>query len=103
MPFAQWLRPPGHVLAIFLCIMLVCGGALGWLGWQVLEQDRSLERQRVQERLDLAADHVATSLERSFSELDNYLNLLPGPAAKEPPEGVVVLVATERAVNIDPP
>jgi len=103
MPFAQWLRPPGHVLAIFLCIMLVCGGALGWLGWQVLEQDRSLEGQRVQERLDLAADHVAASLERSFSDLDNYLNFVPGPAAKEPPEGVVVLRATDRAVNIDPP
>lgn len=103
MPFAQWLRPPGHVLAIFLCIMLVCGGALGWLGWQVLEQDRSLETQRVRERLDLAADHVAASLERSFSDLANYLHFLPGPAAKEPPEGVVVLLATERAVSVDPP
>jgi signal transduction histidine kinase len=102
MPFAQWLRPPRHVLAIFLAIMLVSGGALGWLGWQVLEQDRSLERQRVQERLDLAADHVAASLERNFSDLDNHLNFLPGPAAKEPPEGVVVLLATERAVNVYP-
>jgi signal transduction histidine kinase len=102
MPFAQWLRPPRHVLAIFLCIMLVCGGALGWLGWQVLKQDRSLERQRVQERLDLAADHVAASLERNFSDLDNYLNFLPGPAAKEPLEGVVVLLATELAVNVYP-
>ena len=56
MGLALWLRPPGRTLAVFLCLMLVLGGALGWLGWQLLKQDRALEGQRVQERLELAAD-----------------------------------------------
>jgi signal transduction histidine kinase len=103
MPFAQWLRPPRRVLAIFLGIMLTCGGALGWLGWRVLDQDRSLERQRVQERLDLEADRATSSLERSLSDVDNYLRFTPGPGAKDPPAGVAVLIATERGADVYPP
>ena len=103
MPFAHWLRPPRRVLAIFLCIMLVFSGALGWLGWQVLEQERSLERQRLQERLELAMSHMAASLEHNLLDLDKYLSFLPGPAAKEPPEGVAVLLATEHSVDVYPP
>jgi len=52
MGLALWLRPPGRTLAVFLCLMLVLGGALGWLGWQLLKQDRALEGQRMQERLE---------------------------------------------------
>jgi uncharacterized membrane protein (UPF0136 family) len=28
---ALWLQPPRRTLAVFLCLMLVLGGALGWL------------------------------------------------------------------------
>lgn len=103
MPFAQWIRPPHHVLMIFLCIMLVFGGALGWLGWQLLEQDRSLEGQRVQERLEQAADQIVAALQHSHSDLEAYLSFSPGPAVKGPPDGVVIVVMTERAVTEYPP
>ena len=58
MSFAQWFRPPRQVLAVFLCLMLVFGGAMGWLGWQLIEQERARESQRVQERLERAAGRV---------------------------------------------
>jgi signal transduction histidine kinase len=103
MSFAHWFQPPRHVLAVFLCIMLVFAGALGWLGWQFLQQDRSLERQRMQERLEQAADHVASLLQRTLLGLDNYLSLTPDRAAKELPEGVVVVLAAQRTVNVYPP
>ncbi len=48
MGLALWLRPPRRTLAVFLCLMLVLGGALGWLGWKLLKQDRALEGQRIQ-------------------------------------------------------
>jgi hypothetical protein len=83
--------------------MLVFGGALAWLGWRLLEQDRSLERQQVQERLDLAADHMANELQRSLLELESYLSFTPSPTAKAPPEGVVVLLATGQTVDVYPP
>jgi len=83
--------------------MLVFGGAMGWLGWQLIEQERSLESQRVQERLERAADHMAASLQRSLSDLETYLAFVPGPGAKPPPDGVAVLRATERDAVASPP
>jgi nitrogen-specific signal transduction histidine kinase len=83
--------------------MLVLGGALGWLGWQLLKQDRALEGQRLQERLELAADHMAAALQQSLTDLESYLSFVPRPGAKEPPDGVLVLQMTKRAVNAYPP
>jgi hypothetical protein len=48
-----------------------------WLGWRLLERDGSLERQQVQERLDLVADHMANELQRSLLELESYLSFTP--------------------------
>jgi two-component sensor histidine kinase/tetratricopeptide (TPR) repeat protein len=83
--------------------MLVLGGALGWLGWKLLKQDRALEGQRLQERLELAADHMATALQQSLTDLESYLSFVPSPGAKEPPDGVLVLQVTKRTVNAYPP
>jgi signal transduction histidine kinase len=83
--------------------MLVLGGALGWLGWQLLKQDRALEGQRLQERLELAADQMAAALQQSLTNLESYLSFVPVPGAKEPPDGVLVLQVTKRIVNAYPP
>lgn len=103
MGLALWLRPPGRTLAVFLCLMLVLGGALGWLGWKFVKQDRALEGQRMQERLELAADHMAAALQQSLADVENYLSFVPSPDAKEPPDGVMVLQVTKRTVNAYPP
>ena len=103
MGLALWLQPPRRTLAVFLCLMLVLGGALGWLGWQFLKQDRALEGQRLQERLELAADHMAAALQQSLTDLESYLSFVPSPGAKEPPDGVLVLQVTKRTVNAYPP
>ncbi len=103
MAVAHWLRLPGRTLTVFLCLMLVLGGALGWLGWQWLKQDRALEGQRLKERLESAADHMAVALQQDLMDLEGYLGLVPGPGTKKPPTGVWVLQGTKRAVNADPP
>jgi len=103
MRLALWLQPPRRTLAVFLCLMFVLGGALGWLGWQLLKQDRALEGQRLQERLELAADHMAAALQQSLTDLESYLSFVPSPGAKEPPDGVLVLQVTKRTVNAYPP
>ena len=59
---AQWFRPPRRTLTVFLCLMMMLGSALGWLGWHVIERDRLVERGRVQERLELAADHIGAAI-----------------------------------------
>jgi signal transduction histidine kinase len=96
-------RPPHRPLAVFLFLMLVLGGALGWLSWQFLKQDRALEGQRAQERLELAADQMTATLRQDLAELESYLSYVPSPGANEPPDGVIVLRATKLAVNAYPP
>lgn len=81
-----------------MCILAV---ALGWLCWRLLEQDRQLESQRAQERLEQAAEHTAGALESSLHELDEWL---PAADARTdpPPAGVAQLVESEHGVNVRP-
>ena len=69
----EWLRPPRHLLALFLAIILAPAVALGWLAWRSFEQDRALENQRVQERLDHAADLAVAALQHNFSRTEEWL------------------------------
>ncbi|MBI4904409.1 MAG: HAMP domain-containing histidine kinase [Acidobacteria bacterium] len=80
-------------LAIFLGIMLVCGGALVWLGHQVLEQDRTLEAHRAQERLEHTVDHVAATFARKLLELDSTVLL----------EGIVEIRSGRTGIEPVPP
>jgi signal transduction histidine kinase len=68
MSLSRWFRSPRYLLTLFLAIMLVLAATLTWLSWRLLKQDRVLEDQRIQERLDNAADLIAASLLRKFSE-----------------------------------
>jgi len=74
MALHQWFRSPRYLLTLFLTIMLVLAASLSWLGWRLLKQDRALESQRIQERLDNSADLIAASLQRKLSESKNQLN-----------------------------
>src|SRR5215472_18227200 len=77
MALTQWFRSPRYFLTLFLAIMLILAASLSWLSWRLLKQDRALESQRIQERLDNAADLIAASLLRKFSESkDQFTSLL---------------------------
>ena len=77
MSLSLWFRSPRYLLTLFLAIMLVLAASLSWLSWRLLKQDRALESQRIQERLDNAADLIAASLLHKFSESrDQFTNLL---------------------------
>jgi signal transduction histidine kinase len=91
MPFGEWFRPPRHLLALFLAVTVVPATALAWLSWRLLEQDRALESQRIQERLEHAADLIAAAIERRLSEA---LDKLPDAA-----EDVLVVTFTPHRVE----
>jgi signal transduction histidine kinase len=77
MSLSLWFRSPRYLLTLFLAIMLVLAASLSWLSWWLLKQDRALESQRIQERLDNAADLIAASLLHKFSESrDQFTSLL---------------------------
>jgi signal transduction histidine kinase len=102
MPLAQWFRPPRRTLTVFLCLMIVLGSALGWLGWQVVERDRLVERGRVQDRVELAANHIVAALQSSLGDLDRRAAADQGPIPGQLPDGVVVFRATPRVLTVRP-
>jgi len=86
MKLTEWLRPPRVVLTLFIDLMAVCATALGWLGWQVLVQDRAVEAQRREEQLESAADRTVAAMERVFTFADAEVTVA-AKAAWNPPGG----------------
>ncbi len=82
--------------------MCVLGGALGWLCWRLLEQDRQLESQRAQERLERAADRTAGELAAAIREFESELPPADPGKTKSPPEGVTLLLKTEAGMSVWP-
>ena len=77
-PFRRSSRLP----ILFLVASLLPAGALAWLGWRLIDQDRRLERQRTQVLVECAANGVAAFLERELSGIERNLGT---SAAPEPP------------------
>ena len=73
-----WFQPPRHLVVLFFGIALVLVATLIWLGWRLFQQDRALERQRVQVRLEHAADVVAAALTRRLGTIEDELGRLAG-------------------------
>jgi signal transduction histidine kinase len=96
----DWFRSPHHILTIFLGIAVVFGAALGWLGWMLFQQDKTVETQRRRERLDDAADRAVAVMQRSIAELQSQLDPRTTPA--NPPAGVTILFAGSRGIDTRP-
>jgi len=93
-----WMRPPRHLLALFLAVTLLPAAGLVWLGWRLLEQDRDLEAQRMLERRENAAELIVSALRERLLAARQTLadpSRAPGLAAGD---SVVVVL---RPDNID--
>ncbi len=101
MAFREWFYPPRLVLTIFLGVAVVSAGALGWLAWLLFEQDRALEVQRHQERLEQAADRAAAVMQSALADLELQLNSDPGRTS-EPPAGALIFITGPTGVLIHP-
>lgn len=66
MSLLAWFRPPRHLLALFIAVTFVPATGLIWLGWRLLEQDRALMDQRIQEHREHAADLLVSALEQKL-------------------------------------
>jgi signal transduction histidine kinase len=86
MGLVDWFRPPRVVFTLFVALMGACAMALTWLGWQVLVQDRVVEAQRRQERVESAADRAVATMERALTAAD-----------------AVITVAANGSVDVVPP
>jgi len=89
MAVSDWLRPPRHLVVLFLGIALILMATLAWLGWQLFRQDRALEQQRVQVRLEHTADIIAGELTRRLATIEQELSQLASLPAAELPDSAI--------------
>ncbi|MGE5358096.1 MAG: sensor histidine kinase [Bacteroidales bacterium] len=89
-------RPPHHLFALFVAVILVPAATLTWLASRTLAQDRALERQAVQDRLEHAATTLAADLRQRLDDLVARLSTLANaPDRALPSEGVLVTVTAD--------
>ncbi len=98
----EWVRPPRHLLALFIAIIVLPAAVLAWLAWRTFEQDRALERQRLQERLAAAAASVVSGLEARLRELSRQLSAMAASADVSLPGDSVLLVARDEGISERP-
>lgn len=96
-PKAQ-VGPLRRLVALVISVMVVPLIALPWLGWRLLKQDRALESQQVQQRVERAADLVVAALQRAMSASEERL---AGNAAAWP-DGAIAATFGEAGVEVAP-
>ena len=67
-PLQEWLKPPRSLLLYLFVLTLVSVSALAWFGLRLLTQERMVETQRVEERLEQAADRITATLRGTLAE-----------------------------------
>ena len=67
-PLHEWLKPPRSLLLYLFVLTLVSVSALAWFGYRLLTQERMVEAQRVEERLEQAADRITATLRGTLAE-----------------------------------
>ncbi|MCC6389350.1 MAG: HAMP domain-containing histidine kinase [Bryobacterales bacterium] len=72
-PWTEWLKPPRTLLLSLFLLTLVSVSAVGWFGWRLLAQQRLVEAQRSQERLEQAAERMATTFRGALAEVGDRL------------------------------
>src|ERR1700682_2140784 len=97
-PLVEWLKPPRTLLLILFLLTLVSVSALGWFGWKLLDQERMLEAQRVQEPLGQTADRIAAPLRGALAETGERL----GSGLATAPHDGLLLQFKDNAMAVAP-
>ena len=103
MPLREWLRPPRTPLLVLFLLTLASVLSLGWFGWRLLQQDRAVEAQRTQEKLEQAADRIAERMRGAVEETQEYLTTWAANPTRNdlPPQGLL-LISQENTLSAFP-
>ena len=99
-PLREWLRPPRTLLLILFLLALVSVSALAWFGWKLLEQERIVEAQQSQERLEQLADRIAATVRSSLAETGERLGA--AETAPAPAEAGLMLAFKDNSLTATP-
>jgi signal transduction histidine kinase len=70
----HWLRPPRHLLVLFLGTTLGFLAGLVWLGWNAIRQGEELAEQRARQHLEESTDAIAVEIRRSLSQFEAQID-----------------------------
>jgi signal transduction histidine kinase len=72
-PLREWLRPPKALLLLLFLLTFVSVSTLAIFGWRLLEQQRMVEAQRSQDRLEHAADRITATVREAMAKSSERL------------------------------
>ena len=98
-------RPPYSLLAALVSTTIVVTAALGWAGWQLVDQQRTIDDQRARDQVESAADAVAARIRGKLAEASERLSgWVSNPSSAVPAiDGAVVVATSPGIVSVHPP
>lgn len=106
-PLREWLKPPRTLLLLLFLLTLVSVSAVGWFGWRLLQQERAVEAQRSQERLEGVADRIAAAVRGTLADMGDEMGERLGdweasPSPGFPSRGGILLLVNESSLAATP-
>jgi two-component system phosphate regulon sensor histidine kinase PhoR len=83
MSVRAWFQPGYRLLLMFFAITSILVSALAWMGWRLVDQERLLAGQRIEDRCEHAADLAASALKEDLSGIEARLMLLSASASSQ--------------------
>jgi signal transduction histidine kinase len=102
MPLERWYQAPRKLVLLFVAVTLIPAVGLVWLTIELVEKDRSLEKQHAQERVERLADKIVAASHQRLSDLESQLHRLATAEQNAPPEHTVLLIAEGDRVTAAP-
>jgi signal transduction histidine kinase len=99
------VAPTQSLLGALAITTVVVTAALGWAGWRLLDQQRALDEQRAQDRVESAADAVAAGVQGRLADAAERLSgWVATPSSPVPMvKGATVVVIRNHSVEVNPP
>src|SRR5262249_54047100 len=94
-----------HVIVTSVGLVLLVSLALGWLGWRLLAQEKTLQTQQAHNRLEQSADALVAGFLRRMVETEAWLSRI-GPAlpteSAESSQGGLLVSFSKAGVEVQP-
>jgi signal transduction histidine kinase len=97
-----WRNPSKKTAVLFLSAAAVSVFVLVWMGVRLLQQDRILEDQRLEEKREVAADRFTAALEKALSEEEKKLDENAQDNFSPISDDVVLIIADSREFRVFP-
>ncbi|MGD8538377.1 MAG: HAMP domain-containing sensor histidine kinase [Candidatus Aminicenantes bacterium] len=101
-PLRIWKRPSKYNAVLFLAVAAVSVIALVWMGVRLLQQDRALEAQRLEEKREAAADRIIVALEKTLSEEEQKLTAEPKDEFLQMADDHLLAIMDSREIRVYP-